>query len=84
MKKDIIKSIEEYMEKNGDSLELKIKNIVEDFTIRKRKKTEEDFKMAFIPLLEGIANDVGFNLEPMYEKYVKSGRIDCLYNCLDL
>lgn len=84
MEKDIIKSIEEYMKKNGDNLELKIKNIVEEFTVRKIKKTEEDFKMMFIPILDEIAKELGFKLEPMYEKYVKTGRIDCLYNCVDL
>ena len=84
MEKNIIKNIEAFMELNGEEIEKKIQFIVNDFMVKKRKKTEEDFKMAFISLLEDISNKVGFNLEPLYEKYVKSGRIDCLYNCLDL
>lgn len=81
---DILTKIEEYMEVNGDIVDNKIQEIVDDFEVRKIKKTEEDFKMAFIPLLNNIANDIGVTLEPLYENTVFKGRMDALYNCVDL
>lgn len=31
-----------------------------------------------------VANAIGVEFNPKYEKYVKSGRMDCFYNCIDL
>ncbi|WP_138206406.1 Eco57I restriction-modification methylase domain-containing protein [Haloimpatiens lingqiaonensis] len=84
MKKDIIKLIEDYMLKNGEELDKKIQEVVEEFSVKKRKRTEEDFKMAFIPLLNNVAEEIGIELNPLYENTVFRGRIDALYNCVDL
>ena len=40
--------------------------------------------MEFTPVLMDVANAIGVEFNPKYEKYVKSGRMDCFYNCIDL
>lgn len=84
MDNDIFDKIEKYMKENGKEIDNKIQKIVDDFLHYKRKKTEEDFKMAFIPLLQKISDDIGIKLDPLYENTVYKGRMDAFYNCVDL
>lgn len=81
---DIVFEIENYMNDNGKQLLERIGAIVDKFQVYKTKKTEEDFKMEFTPVLCEIAEKVHIEFDPSYEKYVKSGRIDCFYNCVNL
>lgn len=81
---DIVKDIEHYMCENGEQLVDKITKIVEKFEKYKTKRTEEDFKMEFAPILNQIAKELNVDFEPQYEKYVKSGRMDCFFNCVNL
>ena len=81
---DVIFEIEKYMNNNGTQLIERIGTIVDKFQLYKTKKTEEDFKMEFTPILNEVAENINVKFEPLYEKYVKSGRIDCFYNCVDL
>ena len=82
--RNIIQEIDVYMEKNADSIVLEIENIVDEFLVKKRRSSEEDFKMMFTPILNRIADDIGIKLEPLYEKSVYRGRIDALYNLANL
>lgn len=82
--KDIILEIEQYMNDKGEALISRMKYIIDKFEVYKTKKTEEDFKMEFTPVLMDVANAIGVEFNPKYEKYVKSGRMDCFYNCIDL
>ena len=82
--KDIILEIEQYMNDKGEALISRMKYIIGKFEVYKTKKTEEDFKMEFTPVLMDVANAIGVEFNPKYEKYVKSGRMDCFYNCIDL
>ena len=82
--KDIILEIEQYMNDKSEALISRMKYIIDKFEVYKTKKTEEDFKMEFTPVLMDVANSIGVEFNPKYEKYVKSGRMDCFYNCIDL
>ncbi len=82
--KDVSYQIENYMNKNGKQLISRLKGIIEQFEVYKVKRTEEDFKMEFTPILNEIAEDIGVDFNPNYEKYVTSGRMDCFYNCINL
>lgn len=82
--RNIIQEIDVYMEKNADSIVLEIENIVDEFLVKKRRSSEEDFKMMFTPILNRIADDIGIRLEPLYERSVYKGRIDALYNLANL
>lgn len=81
---DVVIKIEKYMNDNGTQLLKRIGFIVDKFQVYKTKKTEEDFKMEFTPILCEVAGDIQVKFDPLYEKYVKSGRIDCFYNCVNL
>lgn len=84
MDENIFDKIEQYMKENGEEIDNRVQEIVDEFIELKRKKTEEDFKMAFIPLLQKIACDIGIKLDPLYENTVYKGRMDAFYNCVDL
>lgn len=82
--KDIVLEIEKFMNNNSIELMRRMKRIIDKFELHKTKKTEEDFKMEFTPILTEIAAEIDVKYEPKFEKYVKSGRMDCFYNCIDL
>lgn len=82
--KNVVLQIEKYMNDNGTQLLKRINSVVDKFQVYKTKKTEEDFKMDFTSVLCEIADNIHVKFDPLYEKYVKSGRIDCFYNCVNL
>jgi hypothetical protein len=83
-KNDISIQIEKYMDDSGERLLSRLSNIIKKFEIYKTKRTEEDFKMEFAPIINEVANAVDVEFNPKYEKYVKSGRMDCFYGCINL
>lgn len=82
--RNVYDEVSEYMDKHGESINQEIQQLVEEFTVRKRKKTEEDFKIGFMRILDVIAEDLGIELNPLMEHTVYKGRMDALYNYIDL
>ena len=73
--------IEVFFDNNGEELVRRISAIIDKFEVQKTKRTEEDFKMEFTPIIMDVATKVNIEFNASYEKYVKSGRMDCYYNC---
>jgi len=80
----IYEKVTEYMKVNGDKVNREIQELVEEFTVKKRKRTEEDFKIGFIKILDKVSSDLEIPLTPLMEHSVFRGRLDALYNYIDL
>ncbi|MBO5238007.1 MAG: hypothetical protein J6B50_04450 [Lachnospiraceae bacterium] len=82
--KDTISKIEIYFNDNGEKLISRLSKIIDMFEVQKTKRTEEDFKMEFTPIIIDVSKAIGVEFNASYEKYVQSGRIDCFYQGIDL
>lgn len=81
---DMYEKITEYMKVNGEQINRNIQQLVEEFTVKKRKRTEEDFKISFVKILDQVSLDLEIPLNPLMEHSVFKGRLDALYNYIDL
>lgn len=82
--KEITYKIEKYFNDNGEKLLSRLLKIIDMFEVQKTKRTEEDFKMEFTPIIMDVSKTIGVEFNASYEKYVKSGRMDCFYQGIDL
>ena len=81
---EVYEKVTSYMNLNGEQINQEIQELVEEFTVKKRKKTEEDFKIGFIRILDKVSSELGITLTPLMEHSVFRGRLDALYNYIDL
>src|SRR5699024_10336823 len=80
----VYEKISDYMKTNGENINKEIADLIEEFTIKKTKRTEEDFKVEFIKILDKVSLDLNIPLTPLMEHSVFRGRLDALYNYIDL
>ena len=81
---EVMERIEVFFDNNGERLLKRISAIIDKFEIQKTKRTEEDFKMEFTPVIMEVSESINVEFDASYEKYVKSGRMDCFYQGIDL
>ena len=65
--KDSISKIEIYFNDNGEKLISRLSKIIDMFEVQKTKRTEEDFKMEFTPIIIDVSKAIGveFNASPL-------------------
>lgn len=63
---EITDRIEQFFDDNGEKMMQRISSIIEKFEVLKTKRTEEDFKMEFTPIIMDVSSRINVEFSPSF------------------